>query len=490
MSNLALENPRLQRTIGAGQFFTLSFASIVGVGWIVVLGDWLRQAGPLGAVVVFVFAGVMMMLVGLCYAELGTMIPVSGGEIAYMYEIFGLKTSFVVGWFLSLIYISATSFQAISAAWIAGVIFPALRGVPVYTVRGEAVMSGGLALGLAGTLFFTLLNYLGAKSSTTFQDILTYAKLGMSACFIAAGIFWGKIENLRPLFVNANLAISSSGMLSVLITAPFWLAGFNVIAQVIEEKKLETSYQKIAGMLLLSIGVASLFYCLVILSCSMASPWRSLLTVELPVVSAFRAAFRSDGWAKIVLFSCLLGLLATWNSIFFGASRTVFALGRARIIHPSFAKIQPRLRSPTVSVLFVGAVSGIGVILGRGAIMPIVNMVSGSLVIIYLLVVLGVIRMRFQQPERRRPYRVPGGLTVPVLAALTSVFMAFESFYTPYARRRGQFPLEWVFFIVWGLIGAAIWGLASGVRARVTESERRELILGNSMRVAPDDQYT
>jgi APA family basic amino acid/polyamine antiporter len=486
MSDLALKHPRLQKTIGASQFFTLSFASIVGVGWIVVLGDWLRQAGPLGAVIVFVLAGMMMMMVGLCYAELGTMIPVSGGEIAYMYEIFGLKTSFAAGWFLSLIYVSATSFQAISAGWIAGVIFPGLRGVPLYTVRGEAVMSGALVLGLVGTLLLTLLNYLGAKSSTTFQDILTYAKVGMSALFIAAGIFWGKADNLKPLFVNGDLRSSWRGMLSVLITAPFWLAGFNVIAQVIEEKKPETSYRRIAGMLALSIGVASLFYCLVILSCSMASPWTNPLTAELPVVSAFRAAFRSDGWAKIVLLSCLLGLLATWNSIFFGASRTVFALGRARIIHPTFANIHPRLGSPSASVLFVGVVSAVGVVLGRGAIMPIVNMVSGSFVLIYLFVALGVIRMRFRQPDRPRPYRIPGGLTIPVLAALSSVFMVFESFYMPFTHSRGQLPLEWVFFVIWGLIGGTFWGLASPLRAQVTEFERRKLILGNNIRSASD----
>src|ERR1700733_4629934 len=88
----------LKKSIGAGQFFTLSFAAIVGGGWIVVLGDWLGQSGPLGAITAFLLASIVMMLVGLCYAELVTMISVSGGEIAYAYEMFGLKTSFITGW--------------------------------------------------------------------------------------------------------------------------------------------------------------------------------------------------------------------------------------------------------------------------------------------------------------------------------------------------------------------------------------------------------
>src|ERR1051326_508641 len=125
MTNFCSSRPALQKTIGSWQFFTLSFAAIVGVGWIVVLGGWLRQSGPIGAVIAFLLASVAMMLVGLCYAELVTTLPVSGGEIAYAYEIFGLRTSFVTGWFLALVYVATATFEAISAGWIAAVLFPA-----------------------------------------------------------------------------------------------------------------------------------------------------------------------------------------------------------------------------------------------------------------------------------------------------------------------------------------------------------------------------
>ena len=72
---------QLQRGVGARQFFTLAFGSIIGVAWVVVLGTWLDIAGPLGAVLGFALGGALMLLIGLCYAELMTTLPAAGGEV-------------------------------------------------------------------------------------------------------------------------------------------------------------------------------------------------------------------------------------------------------------------------------------------------------------------------------------------------------------------------------------------------------------------------
>ncbi len=60
----------LREEVGAGQFFTLAFGCIIGVAWVVVLGEWLSLAGPIGAILGFLVGGAVMMLIGLCYAEL------------------------------------------------------------------------------------------------------------------------------------------------------------------------------------------------------------------------------------------------------------------------------------------------------------------------------------------------------------------------------------------------------------------------------------
>ena len=118
----------LKKELKLRQLFSLAFGTIIGVGWVTVLGKWLTQAGSLGAVLAFLAGGLVMIFIGLTYAEMAAMFPVSGGEVAYAYEAYGLKTSFMTCWLLSLTYIGVVVFEVISVGWVAGSLFPALEG--------------------------------------------------------------------------------------------------------------------------------------------------------------------------------------------------------------------------------------------------------------------------------------------------------------------------------------------------------------------------
>ncbi|MEE2989115.1 MAG: amino acid permease, partial [Planctomycetota bacterium] len=96
--------PRLRKAIGGLGFFCLAFGSMIGVGWITALDDWFKNAGPGGAMIAFVAGGLLMLLIGLCYAELTPMLPVTGGEVAYAYKAHGTGAAFLVGWFLAFGY--------------------------------------------------------------------------------------------------------------------------------------------------------------------------------------------------------------------------------------------------------------------------------------------------------------------------------------------------------------------------------------------------
>src|SRR5437868_4951022 len=106
MAPTAGTSRNLQRSLGASQLFTMGFGTSVGFGWILMVGEWLRQAGPLGAVLGFAAGALGMGLVGLCYAEVASMFPVAGGDVAYAYEMYGVRTCFATGWLLTLACIS------------------------------------------------------------------------------------------------------------------------------------------------------------------------------------------------------------------------------------------------------------------------------------------------------------------------------------------------------------------------------------------------
>ena len=470
-------SPQLSKDIGASQFFSLAFGSIIGVGWVVALSAWLSQAGPLGAVIGFVGGGVLIMLIGLCYVEISTMFPVSGGEVVYTYEIYGTGTSFAVGWLFALAYIAIAAFEAISIGWIAGTLFPGIQGSTLYTSGGSEVQSGTLLLGLGGMALLIFLSYRGTKFAAAFQDLLTYAKIGLAIIFISVGIGWGSTSNLQPLFQRSGSGSVLTGIFAVFLTAPFWYGGFNIIPQVMGEKAPHTSLKTVGRTLLLSIAVSGAFYCLIILTCSMSLPREQLEALKLPVAEVFTVAYKFPTLAKIVLVTALLGNFTAWNGVIVSGSRVLFGLGRAQIIWHGFGNVHPVFRSPATSVVFVGVVASLGVFLGRSAIIPIINMASACFVLGYLLICVGVLKLRRTRPDEERPYRVPGGIVTAVLAVAGALFMLFLSLYQPYADAKGRFPLEWACLVAWGVLGAIFWIVAKKIRGGITEQQRRKLII-------------
>ena len=474
----------LKRTLSAPVFFAISFAAIVGVGWIVVLGEWLRLAGPMGAIIAFLAAGALMMLLGLCYAEICTYIPAAGGEMAYAFAAFGMRTSFAVGWLLALVYVSATAFEGLSVGWLAGILFPPFSGRVLYHVHGMPVSSGTLVLGVGGTLAIAVLNGRSIQSSGKFQAVLTWIKVGVAVVLVGSGLIWGHVETLHPFFAgNATGSGAVRGTLAVLVTAPFWLAGFNTVAQLMEERAPGTSHEGIVMALLTSIAAAAAFYALLILSAAMAMPWENVTKLPFPAIGAFAAALHSDIGARAVLLAGLVGLLATWNALFIAASRLLYALARAGMIRQEFAHVGVRSGVPIVSVIGVGLLSGAGILLGRSALLPIISVDAGCFMLIYALVAYAVIRMRRLEPERHRPYRMPGGAFTATGALVAALSMFIESMYLAWQGRVASIPIEWQILLGWMMLGFLSWALAAPTRAAMTPAEQRRLIMGNTERV-------
>jgi amino acid transporter len=422
--------------------------------------------------------GFFMALIGLCYAEVAAMYPVSGGEVAYAYEIFGTQVSFASGWFLALSYIATVGFEVVSVGWILSALAPRIEGPVLYRILGDDVHLGSLAVGLGVMAVITWINYRGARSTAAFQDIMTYGLLAISMVFIAMGFIGGDIRNLEPLFVQRSHGWTWMGILAVFATTPFWLSGFDVVPQAMGEKAPGILLSKMGKVIVLSLAVASTFYILVILAASMSMPRESLLALELPAAGAFEAAFHSPLLGKMVLTAGLLGIITTWNACFFAGARVLFALGRSHIIPPAFGIVHPKFRSPARAVLFVGGAGCVLALMGRNALLPMVNAASASLAAVFFISCIGVIRLRRTRAYVERPYRVPGKKLIPIVAALASLAMVFFALYEPYLSAKGRFPVEWSFFLFWSILGLVFWKTAARVRRVLSEDERRQRILG------------
>ena len=466
---------RLHRVLGAGQLFALGFGGIVGVAWVIGLGEWVGEAGPLGAILAFVLGGVITVLVGCCYAELLGLLPACGGEIAYAYHTLGAGACFAVGWLLVLANVVTLVFEALGMTWIVATLLPTVPPIPLYTVAGYTVGVADLALGIGGMLLMAWLNVAGLRFAARLQDTLTVAKVALITIVVAVGLSAIAPSRLDPLFGPHQSAWL--GMRGVLISVPFWLSGFSSVAQVAAEADALVTPRKMGQMIIWSIVAATMFYVLLIVACAGLVPRAELLALELPAAQVFDHRFGSMTLTRTVLFVALLGNITVWNSTLIATSRVVYALARAGLMPASFARVHARHGTPAVAIISISAIASVGVLLGKQAIAPVVNVASTCFAIVGAVVCALVLVLRFRDPARPRPFRTPGGVLLVWVALLSSIGLIMVSLASPTVGF-GAAPLEWLILAVWVLGGALLWARLRHSQPELSEHQRRALILG------------
>lgn len=474
---LSTSRPELKREISGFGFFALAFGSMIGVGWITALGSWFELAGPVGAIVAFAAGGALMLVIGLCYAEVTPMLPVSGGEVAYAFKAYGTTQAFVIGWFLAFGYLSVSAFEAISVGLVLSFLFPQIDLLPLYEIAGSTVYASHLMLAFVFTGFITAINYFGVGIASRVQIVLTALFLLVAMLFVSSGIASGELGNLAPYFGDRAVGAGGlAGMLAVFVTVPFWYVGFDTIPQAAEERREGSSLRRLGLYVVVAIVGSTAFYIAIILGAGMAAPWRGIVDEDLPTAAAFSAAFESRLLVRLVLVAGIIGLLTSWNGFFLAGSRVLFSLGRGHIIHSSFGETHVRYGTPARAVLFSGVVTFLSAWLGRGAILAFVDVGSFCIALAFLGVALSLVTLRKRFPDLERPYRMPGGNALAYVAAAGSLFILCAMLF-PGSPSRLVWPLEWLILAALSASGIGFWFVARRYRERVSERDRALLIL-------------
>jgi len=190
---------RLRRVMRGTEYFTLAFGSIVGVGWMVVLEEWFRRGGPVGAMLGFLVGGAALVPVVYVYGRLAERIPEAGSEVAYTGAVFPRSVSFATGWAMTLTYVMVCPWEAVSMGRIAAYSFPQIKTLKLYQVGGYDVYLPVLLIALFTAATITFINYRGVHQSTAFQNVTTFGLLAIFCVFAPLGLARGTIDNLSPL---------------------------------------------------------------------------------------------------------------------------------------------------------------------------------------------------------------------------------------------------------------------------------------------------
>src|SRR5207237_2123972 len=125
---------QLARKLRITDYFTLGWGTMVGVGWLVVMDDWLLRGGSLGAVLGFAIGGALLLPIGYVYGQLVMAMPDAAGEVAYTAKVFPQAISFATGWMMVLSYFIVCPWEAVAIGKIAGYIFPSLDSLDLYQI--------------------------------------------------------------------------------------------------------------------------------------------------------------------------------------------------------------------------------------------------------------------------------------------------------------------------------------------------------------------
>jgi amino acid transporter len=445
----------LQRAISPLQFVLLGFGSIVGTGWVVLLGGWLKQAGPGGAFVGIAAGGMAMSLVAAFYAELGSRLPQTGGDVTYINAVFGKKLAFLAGWILTLSYVSTLVFEGVAVAWLLELIWPALANPVLYSVLGRPISLSGLLVSLASGLTIATMNYRGARSFVRFQNILTGAFLAIVLVIIGVELCAGSSTNMHPVWENGTKGNWLLGVAWVFSSAPYIFGNFQTILQAIEERSQSTTKEAVVRLVLVAVGGAVLFYLLVLLGAIRGASWVALSASDLPAI----AALAHLPWTKALTMALLVALIAsvlkTWSAVFMVAVRLLLAQAREGMIPAFFGSINPKNGSPDNAVIVVAVVNLVGLFFGKGVIEPIVNTTALCTAICYALCCAATLALRKRNPDHVG-FRVPGGTPVAILAVIFAAAMAVLALIRPVASVQAN-EFKWILLGCWAVLGLGLY---------------------------------
>lgn len=438
------EDRSLTRVLGQKDVIALAFGAMIGFGWVVLVGTWLQDAGSLGAILAFLIGGLLVVFVGLTYAELVSAMPKAGGEHNYAWRALGPLGGFVASWAIALGYVSVVAFEAVALPTTMEYLLP--EGYKVgflWSVAGYDVYASWVAVGVIGAVAITVLNYVGIRPSAIFQFIAVMFLFGIALLFVVGTFAGGSAQNFGPLFAGGV-----AGLISVVLMTPFLFVGFDVIPQSAEE--IDLPFRKIGVLLVVSVIMAATYYIIVIVGVGSGLSRSALAETELAAAAGMGRLFGSEVFANILVLGGIAGILTSWNGFMIGGSRIVYAMAESGMLPAWLAEIHPRFRTPANAILFIGVLSIISPFFGRSALVWLVNAGGLGIVVAYLMVAVSFLILRRREPDMERPFRAGRGPVIGIVAVVLSLL--FTSQYLP-GMPAGLGAPEWIIVGLWSVLG-------------------------------------
>jgi len=481
---------KLKKALGSLDLILLGIGAVIGAGIFATIGtaaagDAARPGAGPALILSFAITAVACGFAALCYAEMASLVPISGSAYTYSYASFGELVAWIIGWDLIIEY--GVGAIAVSISWSAyftqfikgfGIELPpwitldyrtayhgfhsatqllqggaGFEALPAALQRawlavreaphlfGAPIIFNGPAFGIVTVL--TVVLVIGIKESARFNALMVTLKLCVLAFFVSIGFIHLKPENWIPFAPNGFAGIKTGAAIVF-----FAYIGFDTISTTAEETKNPKKDLPIG--IIGSLVICTVIYMVVAAVFTGLIPFKEL-TASLagdkaePLALAMRYV-HLDWAAGIIAFGAIAAQTAVLLVLQMGQPRIFFSMARDGLLPRGFAKVHPTFKTPYVTTIVTGAF--IAIVAGLTNIEEMVDLTNIGTLFAFALVCLGVIILRIKEPHRQRGFKVPLSPIVPLCGLGSCIFLM-----------TGLPTLTWIRFFVWLALGLCVYFL-------------------------------
>lgn len=437
---------KLRACLTATDLTFLGVGAIIGAGIFVLTGfAAATQAGP-AIVFSYIIAGLACAFAALSYAELASTVGGCGSAYGYAYASMGELAAWIIGWDLILEY--AVSVSAVAVGW-SGYAQNMLTGLGI-VVPDQLLKSpfdgGFLNLpALLIVLFISALLIIGVKSTARFNKIMVIIKLSVIAIFIFIAL-----KNVNPVHWHPFMPFGFQGVMSGAALVFFAYIGFDAVSTTAEEV-IDPKRDMPIGIIA-SLSICTLLYIAVSGLLTGIVPYPTL-NVSSPISQALLSiGYRSA--ASLVAVGAIAGLTTVILVMYYGLTRVFLAMSRDGLLPKIFSQVNPKTQTPIRIIVWSGILMSL-----FSAFIPIhelAELVNIGTLAAFVIVCVGVIILRYRQPNLERPFKTPFMPIIPLLGVGFCLYLILH-----------LNSVTWWRFLIWLGLGLVIYFAYSRFHSRL-----------------------
>lgn len=392
--------PELKKELNLLEITLVGIGNILGAGIYVLMG---KAAGLAGNMVwfSFLFAGATAALSALSYMELASMYPRSGAEYEFVKRAFGERVGLFVG--LLVVYFVVITSSAVALGF----------GRYFNNLFGCGYLTGAVGL----FIFLSLIIVYGIKESARLAILISLIEVSGLLIVIYSGLpYLGTVNYLE--FPDLSGIFEASTLIF------FAFLGFEDIVRLSQEtKEAEKTTPK---ALLIAIFFTVFLYMCVAISVVSVLDFRVLRVSGVPLADVAAVSLGNDAFT-LVSWIALFSTINTVLVVMLGGSRIIYSMARSGALPKSLSRVHRTYHTPWVAILSIACLSILFVMFRD--IITVASIANLMIFSVFFLVNLSLIKLRYTDPERNRPFKVPfniGRFPLPPFFGVLSIIFLFS----------------------------------------------------------------